>query len=258
MPRTSSPKAKVTAARRLSQTAHRVLARTVASKFFRTPALPSEWQGIRHVRTISVPGGPIGLRLWPRDDETQTGAVVKGFVSVPGPHSSGADHAEAKTHIRSSSNPSPVMLAGIAVGAELLGIGDVQVAMMPYDDIMNILRTRAQERKDLHFRRPLPREGSFSGVASFARRNAVKDGSNHHRVVPAVKAGTTINVTVRPGQLGVRLRPANVARGIGAVVWQFVNIQIEHPGGVREFVESPIQQAGVVAGMQLVVRSSTA
>ena len=158
----------------------------------------------------------------------------------------GSGHVEAKTHTRSGSNPSPVMLAGIAVGAELLGISDVQVGTMPYDDIMNILRARAQERKDLHFRRPLPREGSFTGVASFARRAAVADGhASHHlhqRVAPEVKAGTTINVQVRPGQLGVRLRPANAARGVGAVVWQFVNIQIEHPGGVRQFVESPFSK----------------
>ena len=133
----------------LSRTALRVLARTHNSKFFRTPALPTKWQGIAGVRTITVPGGPIGMRLQPRDEEEDEdgqeysiGAVVKGFVGVPQKQSIG--------HNRNTSDPSPVMLAGISVGAELLGIDDIRVDEMPYDDIMGILRSRAANLSLIH------------------------------------------------------------------------------------------------------------
>jgi len=236
----------------LSQTANRVLARAQASRFFRTPALPSPWQGIPGVRTISVPAGPIGLRLWPRDEDEDIGAVVKGFVGVPAAKGS-------PNHRRGKSDPSPVAVAGIAIGTELIGINDVQVSEMPYEDIMDELRSTAHKPKELHFRSPdvIPRAGSFQHAAHVARSKSSRNESAAATFNPAprhVKAGTVIVCKSVSGDLGISLKPAKPIRAVGAVVWEFKSVEVTYDGGVREFVKSPVEAQGVVAGMHLTVR----
>jgi hypothetical protein len=55
----------------------RTIARNRVAKVFHTSAMPLKWQGEPGVRSVTVPGGPIGLRLGPRQEDVNLEGLEK-------------------------------------------------------------------------------------------------------------------------------------------------------------------------------------
>ena len=191
------------------------------------------------IRSVEVAPGPLGVRLVSRDTGPGVGVIVREYMS----------------------NDSPIKLAGVHIGAELLAINDTVVQSSAYTVVMDMLRAKASESKVLRFQQPkrvqpFPENREPSPTPSPAPLPQ-RDRDHERKETQALqsrrssqKIMVTQDVDVDAGPLGMRLHPVDDQKGLGAKVVDFVEVPDPDHNGGR--VKSPVQRAGVEIGMQLV------
>ena len=205
------------------------------------------------IKRVDVQAGSLGLRLVGRDksleDPTNTnaamGAIINEFVGL----------TSKETGLKEKS---PVEIAGVPEGAELVAINDQSVSSMRFGDIMSTLRSLAKREKSLHFRCPAASKSASksSTRTSKKKKKSPKKKSNRFSSRPSKQLRMTQDVQVPAGPLGMRLAAANKSDSSagespthGVVVQEFVGIK-NAATGLQD--PSPVELAGIEVGMQLI------
>jgi hypothetical protein len=105
------------------------------------------------VLVVDVPAGPLGMRLMPRNEDDETGAVVLEFKGVPVPGGGvvvGGGGGGSNNQLAMS----PVQAAGVAEGMELFAIDECVVTALHFAHIMAIVQETLEEPRTLRFRVP--------------------------------------------------------------------------------------------------------